>query len=125
MIYPSREQPRWKKIKYGSSPLPFIADFSLGNGTMYKLISFKTHSRLFVGLEGIGCFLFDTENWKHPNYVAQKLYLDQKSSDCKNIADWLNVQLGKEVEEFGDYRYFEDEDYISPWSKSAMEPKYE
>jgi hypothetical protein len=55
-----------------------------------------------LGVERIGCFLFNKENEKFPSYVAEKLNLDP-NSDARNIADWLNIQFGFQTQEFGFY----------------------
>ena len=96
----SQESLRWKKIDISNNPLVYW--LNLGNGTQYKIVTFIIQDALFLGIERIGCFLFNKENEKFPSYVAEKLNLDQ-NSDAGNIADWLNIQFGFKTQEFGFY----------------------
>ena len=96
----SQESLRWKKIDISNTPLVYW--LNLGNGTQYKIVTFIIQDALFLGIERIGCFLFNKENEKFPSYVAEKLNLDP-TSDARNMADWLNIQLGFKTQEFGFY----------------------
>ena len=91
---------RWKKIDISNTPSVYW--LNLGNCTQYKIVTFIIQDALFLGIERIGCFLFNKENEKFPSYVAEKLNLDP-NSDARNMADWLNIQLGFKTQEFGFY----------------------
>jgi len=96
----SKEPLRWKKIDISNTPSVYW--LNLGNFTQYKIVTFIIQDALFLGIERIGCFLFNKENKKFPEYVAEKLNLDP-ASDARNMADWLNVQCGLKTQEFGFY----------------------
>ena len=96
----SKESLRWKKIDISKTPSVYW--LNLGNSTQYKIVTFMIQDALFLGVERIGCFLFNKENEKFPSYVAEKLNLDP-NSDARNIADWLNIQFGFKTQEFGFY----------------------
>lgn len=75
---------------------PFYGDVSLGNSTQYKIGIFRcVNGRLFVGVEGRGCYTFG--NWCHYSYAAEKLNL-KFEGDARNIADFINCQLGHPLE---------------------------
>lgn len=105
-LSPHKEGQRWDKIDISTKP--FICELSLGNITMYRTVAFfSSPFRFFVGLERKGCFFFPCEGKIHPDYVVEKLNV--MPGDARNIADWINIQLGIEVEEFGSYTYFDEE----------------
>ena len=101
----------WKDI---SKP-PIIRWIDLGNATMFRITAFFAHSfhdgnpreGLYIGIERVGSFLFDLKLPKSTKYVAEKLNLPE--SDAAAIADWINAQLGYDLEQFGEY----NEDYIN------------
>jgi len=97
----SKEFSRWKKIDISTTPSVYW--LNLGNSAQYKIITFIIRDALFLGIERVGCFLFDKENEKFPSYVAEKLHL-HPDYDVRNMADWLNIQLGFKTQEFGFYR---------------------
>ena len=96
----SKDVHRWKKIDISNRPS--VYRLNLGNATEFKIITFLIQDALFLGIERIGCFLFNKENEKFPLYVAEKLNLDP-NSDARNMADWLNIQFGFKTQEFGFY----------------------
>jgi hypothetical protein len=96
----SKEFRRWEKIDISNTPSVYW--LNLGNGTQYKIITFIIRDALFLGVERIGCFLFCKENEKFPAYVAEKLNLNP-DCEARNMADWLNIQLGFKTQEFGFY----------------------
>ncbi len=86
--------------KFPKLDLPFYGDVSLGNSTQYKVGMFKTVSgRLFVGVEGKPCYTFG--NWCHYSYAAEKLGL-RFEGDARNIADFINSQLGHDLSAEGE-----------------------
>ena len=91
---------RWKKIDISTTPSVYW--LNLGNGAQYKIITFIIRDALFLGVEKVGCFLFAKDNEKYPSYVAEKLHLNP-DYDARNMADWLNIQLGFKTQEFGFY----------------------
>lgn len=99
-INPYKTGKRWEQLR------PFnittISNLNVGNGIYYKIIYFKTtEGQFFLGINRIGCFLFEEDEIIHPDYVAQKLKLEIGCAN--NITDWLNIQLGLEVPEYGRY----------------------
>lgn len=106
-INPYKTGKRWdqlidlKSYAYGT-----VRNLNVGNGTYFKIIFFRSkkgaNTRFFLGIERIGCFIF-TENghFYHPNYLVEKLNLC--IADANNIADWVNIQLGIEAQEYGRY----------------------
>ena len=91
--------PRWEKINI--SEIPSVYWLNLGNTTQFKIITFITKDELFLGVERRGCYFFTKDSDNYPGYVAEKLNLN--STDASNITDWLNVQLGHKLREFGFY----------------------
>lgn len=68
----------------------FYGEVSLGNMTQYKIFAYYvTPSRLFVGIEGRGCYRFD--GFVHMSYAMEKLNL--LYGDAANVSDWINYQL--------------------------------
>ena len=98
-LSPNKKGQRWNKIDISVTPLVYW--LNLGNGTQYKIITFRVQDALFLGIERIGCFLFGDKCVKAPAYIAEKLNLDE--IDANNVADWFNIQLGLNVPEFGRY----------------------
>lgn len=96
---------------------PFVGDINLGNGTMFRIFSFRTNhvsqkkTGVFLCIERASSgwiFQANTGRPLHPSYVAEKL-LVKESADINIMTDWLNAQLDNEaVEQFGEY----DEKYI-------------
>lgn len=105
----SKEFLRWKKIDISNTPSVYW--LNLGNGAQYKIITFIIRDALFLGVERTGCFLFKKEHEKFPSYVAEKLNLNP-GCDARNMADWLNIQLGFKTQEFGVYHdnFFANDD---------------
>ncbi|CAB4124105.1 hypothetical protein UFOVP51_21 [uncultured Caudovirales phage] len=102
IVNPYKTGKRWKNVVPEKDIL--ITNLGFGNGTGYSIVAFRCSqkgSRLFLGIERVGCFSFPSNNFIHPNYAAQKLNLCL--ADASNIADWLNAQLDIEAEEFGHY----------------------
>jgi len=82
--------------KFPKLSLPFYGDVSLGNYTQYKVALMQTpNNRLFVGIECRGSYTF--QNWCHWEYAGEKLGLES-NSDAANIADFINSQLGHQLE---------------------------
>lgn len=86
--------------------LPHIYWMNLCNGTMFRLITFKTYNPklgLFVGIEKKGCFIFAINQFKFFSwdYVREKLGLCE--ADARIIADWINCQIGIFNEQQGVY----------------------
>ena len=87
--------------KFNIVSTPFYGDVSLGNFTQYKVGIFRcANRRLFVGVEGNGAYTF--EGWCHYGYVAEKLGL-KFEGDARNMADFINCQLGIEHKQQGTY----------------------
>ena len=99
-IAPYKTGKRWDRVVSKESIL--IAKMNVGNYTGYGIVACKpVEGIFFLGIERIGCYSFSLNgNFMHPDYVAEKLNLE---GDKGNIADWLNVQLGIEAEEYGRY----------------------
>jgi hypothetical protein len=101
-IRPSKDKPRWEHVV--AYDYPIYREISLGNMTQYKVGAFFTQiGRLFIGIENKGAYTF--EGWTHFTYVQEKLNV-KSESDARNIADWINAQLGHDQErEQGIYEY--------------------
>lgn len=102
-LTPCKTGKRWYIVK-NAIDNPIILSLNLGNGTAFRVIFFRfiQQYRLFVGIEGKGCFLFrESKNYVSPKYVAEKLNLEE--GDADNLADWLNAQLNVNAKEFGYY----------------------
>ena len=87
---------------------PLIAWIDLCNGTMFRIFAFFSHGGkmrprdgLIFGIERVGSFMFALNNEMSWDYVAGKLQIPEP--DARNLADWLNVQLGHDVKQQGDY----------------------
>lgn len=66
---------------------------SVGNGTEWRVGLFKTRpGKCLVAIERKGCFEFITGQFYSWDYVAEKLNMSE--SDARNIADFLNTQIG-------------------------------
>jgi|SRR6476620_2569183 len=105
---------KWPKVLdlNNTNNAPICRWIDLCNGTIFRLAAFFTHrlndmprDGLFVGIERVGGFLFSLEEEKSWQYVAEKLCLSEP--DAKVIADWINAQLGHEMDQQGEY----SEDY--------------
>lgn len=84
----SEVQVRWQKVIDRASLI--VKFINLGNGTQFKLISFLHGNKLFVALERIGAFFFDTSRSKSAEYVSEKLNIP--FADAAIMADWINAQ---------------------------------
>ncbi len=108
----------WKDI---NKP-PLIRWIDLGNATMFRITAFFAHAfhdgnpreGLYIGIERVGSFLFTLTRAVNPDYISEKLGLPE--SDAAAIADWMNVQLGFDVKQFGVY----NEDYINEVEPSGL-----
>ena len=97
---PNQTGPRWDR--YVTRDFPIYKDLSLGNMTQYKVGAFYVSvSRLFVGIENRGAYTFEAE--VHWQYAMEKLRLLEP--DARNVADWINAQLGHDVPEQGSYEH--------------------
>lgn len=104
----------WPKVINFDNELPYINWINLGNGTLFRIISFlsiSTKPGLYVGIERVGCFIF-TINENIPfsgKYVSEKLNIGS-ISDGNIIADWINAQLGCNAIQQGEYdrKYIEE-----------------
>ena len=81
---------------------------NLGNGTIFRIGAFFTcvqingpRNGFFVAIEDKGAFLFSEELPLDFQYVAEKLNLME--SDARNMADWINAQLGFNADNQGIY----------------------
>lgn len=82
---------------------PYFNYIDLGNYTMYRMMVYKTTSPrlgMYVSIEDRGSFFFSIENKLHKDYVAMKLALN---GDQAQVADFLNAQIHKDVEQQGHY----------------------
>lgn len=69
----------------------FHGNVTLGNWTMFKVCAVRIFlDKLFIAVEHHGCYTFGS--WVHWEYAAEKLGL--LPADARNMADWINVQLG-------------------------------
>lgn len=89
----------WKKIIVNDKPV--IRLLNLGNGTQFTIISFLYRSKIFVAIERLGAFFFDTERFKSGEYVSEKLHIC--IADANIMADWINVQLDMYDKQQGHY----------------------
>lgn len=92
---------------------PLIAWIDLGNGTMFRIFAFFSHGGtkrprpgLVVAIERVGSFFFALHRALTHVYVSEKLNVPE--GDARALADWINVQLGHEFPQQGEY----NKDYI-------------
>lgn len=99
---------------------PIIRWIDLCNGTMFRITAFFSHlskehpiSGLFIGIERKGAFLFSFYENIGFEYVEEKLNLCE--ADARPIADWINAQLGNEIEQYGTYQkhYIDQHESVS------------
>src|SRR5690242_2360017 len=104
---------KWPKVIDTKNGTPILKWIDLGNATMFRISSFYCHggrefpcSGLQVSLERVGSFFFKLHResiWFRWDYVAEKLFLPQ--ADARNMADWINAQLGfVDAEQQGEYK---------------------
>lgn len=91
----------WEKVIDRHSPKPLVVPINLGNGTQFNLVAFFHHSKLFIALERVGSFFFDTQRSKAGEYVSEKLWIP--IADANIIADWINVQTNIDHPYQGEY----------------------
>lgn len=66
-----------------------VHNIALGNMTQYPIAVMRTEGgRLFIGVEGKGCYSFATP--VDPGYVEEKLNV--RLGDAENVADFVNCQ---------------------------------
>ena len=87
---------RWNRVE-----IPFFGSVALGNMTQWRVMAVRHAQWLHVGVESKGYYMFDSA--VHWGYVKEKLNI-QFEGDARNIADWINRQLGLDIETQGDYR---------------------
>ena len=92
----------------------FYGNVTLGNWTMFKVFAMPiSPGKFFIAVQHHGCYAF--ESWVHWEYAAEKLAL--LPADARNMADWINVQLGvfdqeREQGRYGsEYRTNKEEPY--------------
>lgn len=88
---------------------PFYGKVSLANGTQFNVACFEVldgaqDGRLFVGIEGHGCYTFG--HFTHFSYAMEKLNL--RESDARAMSDFINSQ----VENFEHQQGEVDERYL-------------
>lgn len=87
----NKQDPRWDKVR-DPNMIPFYGSVALGNVTQWKVGMFWINDyRLFFAIEGKGAYTF--EGFVHYSYVMEKLGV-KGESDARNIADFINGQLG-------------------------------
>ena len=80
--------------------LPFYGNVSLGNATMFKVyLSRLPDGFLLCAIVSRSAYPF--QGYVHSSYAAEKLNL--YGADAKNFADFLNSQLGMDVQMQGSY----------------------
>jgi hypothetical protein len=95
---------KWSKVVFDNGD-PIIRWIDLVNGTMYRIIAFKSYRPrhgLFVGIERKGCFLFRIGHPMVWTYIDEKLTIGNES-DSRILADWINVQCDQEFPQQGSY----------------------
>lgn len=89
-ISPFKTGKRWDHIVFGHGVL--IARLNLGNGATYKVLACRPEGgKLFLGIEGQGCYSFPTANFISPPEAMRRFKL--YAEDTNNITDWLNAQI--------------------------------
>lgn len=101
---------KWPKVlDYNNlDQIPLVEWIDLGNATMFRIFAYFCHGGtkrprpgLVVGIERIGSFFFGLGNIISGQYVSEKLNVCE--ADSKILADWINVQLGIDAPQQGEY----------------------
>jgi hypothetical protein len=80
-----------------------VLDLSLGNGTRFDILLLMDDTRLYVGVQGYGCYAFNQNmiSGLDASYIGQKLKI--AFGDATNLKDFLMAQVASNTTPQGTY----------------------